>query len=239
MKYYIIKQVGVSSINNSLLRNGVVTNEILGILPNNNEETIVEFINNYYFKKNMGQPVISHKYEITKSEYRGNIYTLISHEYGSVITFEIESCDLFQSGVHIDFECDSDYDGYSNPNFVLHIKTASNMKYGGTNTDTLIFKTDMGYDIGITYHHDVGCCEYNYIDFSGVGETLITEIDTDHLKITAVPDYGIKVNGIGIPAYSEQNGYYSCAVGVEILKLHDQHYEILYRSPEFNVIEVN
>lgn len=79
----------------------------------------------------------------------------------------------------------------------------------------------------ICSYHDIDCCEYNYLDFEEafkVGEEF-EDLDFDEF----VKRIKVKEGRIGlvisldkvfkrfVPARSEQNGFYSDAVGVSIL----------------------
>ena len=70
--------------------------------------------------------------------------------------------------------------------------------------------------IVIDYHHSQNCCENVYADFDSLKDTTIDQQEYSELSIEGVPDYGIKINGFGVPCYNIQNGYYSSELNLTI-----------------------
>lgn len=78
----------------------------------------------------------------------------------------------------------------------------------------------------ITSEHYADCCEYNYIDFSAVYDTILMH-GFNYLHIeTKKGLLGIRINQEFIPAYSLQNGYYTDLVG---LIIRDSEGEVVLR----------
>jgi len=77
-------------------------------------------------------------------------------------------------------------------------------------TDTSMKFTD-GSEL--SYSHDQDCCEENYLDWSSLDDTGFYEKEFERIGIETW-EYGIKINGYSINAYSDQNGYYSNDVDV-------------------------
>lgn len=88
-----------------------------------------------------------------------------------------------------------------------------------------------GNKLEIESHYYQDCCEYNYIDGGNLGDTLITEMKSNKLLIEFIDDYGIRINGNGIPCYSEQNGHYSNEILLEFEYISvDGKYKTLTRN---------
>lgn len=62
----------------------------------------------------------------------------------------------------------------------------------------------------ITHYHIQDWCENVYASWrEGLVDTGFENQKFYEIKIELVENYGIRVNGYGIPCYNEQNGYYS------------------------------
>lgn len=96
------------------------------------------------------------------------------------------------------------------------IRTKNKFKFIGGEDELVEFGDDGGNKISISSYHSPDCCEYNYLSGRDLNETLMTELETNVFIIEFIDGFGIKVGGIPIPCYSEQNGYYSSLVNLEI-----------------------
>lgn len=62
----------------------------------------------------------------------------------------------------------------------------------------------------ITDHHVQDWCENVYASWrKGLSDTGFENQKFYEIEIELVEEYGIRVNGYGIPCYNKQNGYYS------------------------------
>ena len=63
----------------------------------------------------------------------------------------------------------------------------------------------------IDFIHRQDCCESVYADLDYLKDTGFEDanITRRNLKIELVKNYGIRINGYGIPCYNNQNGYYN------------------------------
>lgn len=62
----------------------------------------------------------------------------------------------------------------------------------------------------ITHEHYQDCCENVYADWESLKDVDLSPLlNTKLIKVEVVKDFGFRLNGIPVPAYNEQNGYYS------------------------------
>lgn len=70
----------------------------------------------------------------------------------------------------------------------------------------------------ITYDHIPDCCEANYADFKQVEEIALEYEFTEPLQFEIIENYGFRFGNkgkmVGVPCYSEQNGYYDDTVDI-------------------------
>lgn len=80
-------------------------------------------------------------------------------------------------------------------------------------------------DFFLSYYHDQDCCEQHYLDFQHLSVKDFEGLKFDLTKefFRKIPSYGIELIpiegwGVKIPAYSNNNGYYSDNLSLVIIK---------------------
>ena len=71
----------------------------------------------------------------------------------------------------------------------------------------------------IYFCHEQDCCEEVYADLTALEDTGFatdTTITKETLKIEIVENYGVRINGYGIPCYNNQNGYYNSYITIYV-----------------------
>lgn len=96
--------------------------------------------------------------------------------------------------------------------------------------DTTIRFTDGSY-IETDYSQD--WCEYNYADWSSLDDTDFYDRDFNDIIIEEY-NYGFKINEYPVNCYSEQNGYYSSMLDVELFNHDKETIETLFISCEID-----
>ena len=79
----------------------------------------------------------------------------------------------------------------------------------------------------ISFFHNQSCCENVWADLSALKDTGFEEdmsICFDTLKIERVKDYGVRVNGYGIPCYNDIDSCYSDDIEITISHTFDSGY---------------
>lgn len=69
----------------------------------------------------------------------------------------------------------------------------------------------------ICFYHNQDCCEEVYADLTALEDTGFANdktITKETLKIEFVENYGVRINGYGIPCYNNQNGYYNSNITI-------------------------
>lgn len=70
----------------------------------------------------------------------------------------------------------------------------------------------------ITFDHDRDCCEWNYADFEQLDDLARAYNFQLPLKFEAVNEGGFRFGDsrrmFFVPCYSDQNGYYTCAIDI-------------------------
>jgi len=76
--------------------------------------------------------------------------------------------------------------------------------------DDYIIGIELENGVRITHYHEQDCCENVYADWEYLEDTDISSLLSDGLiELEIVKGSGFRLNGIFIPAYNRQNGYYS------------------------------
>ena len=68
--------------------------------------------------------------------------------------------------------------------------------------------------MSLSHDHVQDCCENVYAGWKSGFADGITLEPTHQLSILIVPEAGIRVNGVFVPCYNEQNGYYSSGLAL-------------------------
>lgn len=89
--------------------------------------------------------------------------------------------------------------------------------------DEIMRFTDGSY---VEASHSPDWCEHNYADWSSLDDTDFYDRDFDDIIIGKY-DYGFHINGYPINCYSEQNGYYSNDLDVELFDTQGKKIEYL------------
>jgi hypothetical protein len=78
------------------------------------------------------------------------------------------------------------------------------------NEDEELIGIKLENGVTITHYHDQGCCENVYADWGYLEGCDISPLLVNGLiNIEIVEGAGFRLNGIFVPAYNSQNGYYS------------------------------
>jgi hypothetical protein len=71
--------------------------------------------------------------------------------------------------------------------------------------------------IKIMHYHEQDCCEYVYADWKSLeGCDLSPLLTNDLIEVEIVQGAGFRLNGLFIPAYNSQNGFYSNSLDIII-----------------------
>lgn len=66
----------------------------------------------------------------------------------------------------------------------------------------------------LSFNHYPDCCEWNYADFSVLRQNREVHKPFQWLTIEIYDENGFRLNGIFIPCYSKQSGYYSADLDI-------------------------
>jgi len=86
-------------------------------------------------------------------------------------------------------------------------------------------------------YHEQDWCESVYASWQeGLEDTYFKEQVHYEIEIELVEDYGIRINGYGIPCYNRQNGYYSSELKIIFEKENGE--QIIYDASNYVIDDI-
>jgi hypothetical protein len=85
--------------------------------------------------------------------------------------------------------------------------------------------------------HEQDWCEIVYASWQeGLQDTYFEKQEFDEIEIELVKNYGIRINGYGVPCYNIQNGYYSSELTIVFQKQNGE--QILYEVSNYLIDKI-